>query len=89
MLRGPLFDVLRRFDARNPRIVGDLARGDDAETLELLIERDLVSTRWDLLECIHETQRLLDAIVHFHDATALRLLASDQLARLEAEAVPL
>lgn len=89
VLRRPLLDVLRRYDAQNPRIVGDLARGVDTDILELLVERDLVSARWNLLECIHETQQLLDATVHLHDATALQLLASDRLERLEREAVPL
>lgn len=89
VLRRQLLEVLRRHDARNPRIVGDLARGVDTDILELLVERDLISDRWNLLECIHETQRLLDATVHLHDATALGLIASDRLERLEGEAVPL
>lgn len=87
--RRQLLDVLRRYDAHNPRIVGDLATGVDGDLLELLVERDLVSARWNLLECIHETQQLLGATVHLHDATALKLLASDRLERLEREAVPL
>lgn len=89
VLRRQLLELLRQYDARNPRIVGDLARGEDSDMLELLVERDLISARWNLLECIHETQRLLDATVHLHDATALGLIASDQLERLEREAVPL
>lgn len=89
VLRHPLLEILRRYDARNPRIVGDLARGDHSDILELLVERDLISARWDLLECIHETQRLLDVTVHLHDATALAIIASDQLDRLEGEAVAL
>lgn len=89
VLRRQLLEVLRRYDARNPRIVGDLARGVDTDMLELLVERDLISATWNILDCIHETQQLLGAAVHVHDATALALLASDRLDRLEQEAVPI
>ncbi|WP_136707345.1 hypothetical protein [Agromyces sp. H66] len=89
VLRRRLLEVLRRHDARNPRMVGDLAKGIDTDILELLVERDLFSDRWNLLECIHEAQLLLGATVHLHDSTALGLIASDRLERLEREAVPL
>lgn len=84
-----LISLLERYGGRNPRMVGELAAGDDAETLELLIESDPYRFDWNPSEATQTTQRLLDAVVIFHDAARLRLFAPARLARLEREAVAL
>jgi hypothetical protein len=81
-----LIALLERYGGRTPRLVGELAMGDDAETLELLVESDPYRFDWNPSEATHTTQRLLDAVVVLHDAARLRLFAPDRLARLEAEA---
>jgi hypothetical protein len=84
-----LIALLERYGGRNPRVVGELAAHDDAETLELLIESDPYRFDWNPSEATHTTQQLLDAVVVFHDAARLRLFAPARLARLEREAIPL
>ena len=81
--------LLARYGGRNPRVVGELAAGADAETLELLIESDPYRFDWNPSEATHSAQQLLDAVVVFHDAARLRLFAPARLARLEREAVEL
>ena len=84
-----LIALLTRYGGRNPRIVGELAAGADAEALELLIESDPYRFDWNPSEATHSAQQLLDAVVVFHDAARLRLFAPARLARLEREAVDL
>jgi uncharacterized protein len=84
-----LIALLDRYGGRNPRIVGELATGADAETVELLVESDPYQFDWNPSEATHTTQRLLDAVVVLHDSTRLKLFAPDRLVRLEEEAVPL
>jgi hypothetical protein len=84
-----LIALLERNGGRNPRVVGELAAGADAETLELLIESDPYRFDWNPSEATHTTQQLLDAVVVFHDAARLRLFAPERLARLERESIAL
>jgi hypothetical protein len=84
-----LIGLLTRYGGRNPRVVGELAAGTDAETLELLIESDRYRFDWNPSEATHGAQQLLDAVVVFHDAARLALFAPARLARLEREAVDL
>lgn len=84
-----LIELLERCGGRSPRLVGELAMGSDAETIELLVESDPYRFDWNPSEATHTTQLLLDAVVVLHDATRLRLFAPDRLARLEQEAAPL
>ena len=84
-----LIGLLARYGGRNPRVVGELAAGTDAETLELLIESDPYRFDWNPSEATHSAQQLLDAVVVFHDAARLRLFAPARLTRLEREAVDL
>jgi hypothetical protein len=84
-----LIELLERHGGRSPRLVGELAMGGEAETLELLVESDPYRFDWNPSEATHTTQLLLDAVVVLHDATRLRLFAPDRLARLELEAAPL
>lgn len=84
-----LIALLERYGGRNPRVVGELATGADAESLELLIESDPYRFDWKPSEATHTTQQLLDAVVVFHDAARLRLFAPERLARLERESIAL
>jgi len=84
-----LIALLERSGGRNPRVVGELATTDSAETLELLIESGRDRFDWDPSEAAHTTQQLLDAVVVLHDATRLRLFSPERLARLEQESVAL
>ena len=86
--REELIRALDRCGARNARLVGSLARGEETETVELLVESDLIAGM-DHAGAIHEAQRLLDATVTVHDSTGIRLFAPDRLAVLEREAIPL
>jgi hypothetical protein len=89
VLRADLIALLADHGGRQPRIVGDRWRDDDADLLELLIETDLTANDRHVLEAIHDVQQLVGATVQFHDVTALRLVAHDRLERLENEAIPL
>lgn len=86
--RDELIRALDHCGARNARLVGPLARGEEAETIELLVESDLIAGM-DPAGAIHEAQRLLGTTVTVHDTTGIRLFSPQRLAVLEQEAVPL
>lgn len=87
--RVELVALLERHGGRNPRIVGELAGGGDAESLELLVESDPYAFDFNPAEATITSQQLLGAPVTLYDATRLRLFSPDRLDVLEREAIPL
>jgi predicted nucleotidyltransferase/DNA-binding XRE family transcriptional regulator len=86
--RRTLLDVLRREGARNPRVFGSVARGDEgpASDIDLLVDLDPEATLLDLARLRRSVQEAVGAPV---DVAVPSLLKESVRARAETEAIPL
>jgi predicted nucleotidyltransferase len=73
--------------ARNPRVFGSVARGDDTESsdVDLLVDTTEITSLFDLAAIELELERLLGIPVHVTTAGALRGALRE---RILAEAAP-
>jgi uncharacterized protein len=86
--RRALLDVLRRAGARNARVFGSVARGEDTTTsdIDLLVELDLEATLLDLSRLRREVGDVLGVPVDVMTAGLLKEAARE---RAEREAISL
>jgi predicted nucleotidyltransferase len=83
-----LFRVLRREGARNPRVFGSVARGEEGpgSDIDLLVDLDPEATLLDLARLRRSVEEAVGASV---DVAVPSLLKESVRARAENEAIPL
>ena len=86
--RPALLELLRREGARNPRVFGSVARGEEASTsdIDLLVDLDPAATLLDLVRLQRNIAEVLGAPV---DVATPQILKAAVRERAESEAIPL